>query len=159
MLAQVQYDLTDAKLRTLFRDSLPPWKDLWSQLASAINYYIAHKKWEYRGEEADMIVKNKIPVPLIAPEEILAQDRALAEDCLERIACLEKSPYLSDYHFPDELIAGLGRFVLPERRELFPALEHIPKECLDNSLTIDEHQERSQTPTAPDSHRKHTDHL
>jgi hypothetical protein len=137
LLAHFPDDIAKAQSSSLLHDRLSSWATLWQELSSAMVYYMTYKRWSYGARETEAIIKRKIPIPLLTPAEVLAQDRRLAEDCLERIASLEKELSFLNDHFPNGLAEALGRFVLPERRERFSVLERIPKGSLGNDLEDD----------------------
>jgi hypothetical protein len=142
LLAHFPNDVAETKASDLVQ-RLQPWKELWPELASVVVYYITQKGWTWKGSNTRIIAERGFSIPLLTPEDILAEDRSLAEDGLRRIASLEQELHRLNHKFPDELIEALGRFVPAERRHMFPVLSRIPDKKLDIGLESGENVDAS----------------
>ena len=93
------------------------WSNLWKTINSAVRRYSCDKKWEatYIGQYW------QLPLRVLPPDELLAEDRELAGGCLEIMDFIESESDADGLErpgskpiFPDELVAALGLFILPE---------------------------------------------
>ncbi|EKM54759.1 uncharacterized protein PHACADRAFT_258812 [Phanerochaete carnosa HHB-10118-sp] len=93
------------------------WTSLWNATASGLRKYSAEERWH-----AEYAQRYWHPtLPHLTPEELLAEDRKFAGECLEIMKCIENgddtlrsNPPMHEPAFPDELVAALGFFILPE---------------------------------------------
>ena len=109
------------------RDSID-WLYLWKTISSAVRRYSRDEKW------GATYIKQywHLPLSVLTPEELLAKDRAFAGECLEimnsidgkgngdRLGRPKRKPV-----FPDELVAALGLFILPEDVSKYPRLARL----------------------------------
>ncbi|EKM50893.1 uncharacterized protein PHACADRAFT_262771 [Phanerochaete carnosa HHB-10118-sp] len=98
------------------RPNSATWASLWKEIGTALRKYFAEEQWQ-----ADHTSEYWSLLRPRTPEELLADDRQLAGECLEIMESAEHGG--SDYSsFPDELIVALGLFILPEDVPKYPRL-------------------------------------
>ena len=108
---------------------LRAWSTLWESLGPAIARYQAKSGWSTPSMLFAVCNQTMTSLP---PEQVLAQDRELAETCLRRIHAIESGdssdcvPNRASI-FPDELVMALGSFIDPEKASEFPRLRRV--EC------------------------------
>ena len=93
------------------------WSNLWKTINSALHKYSRDTMWESTYAEDYW----HLPLRVSPPDELLAEDRALAGGCLEIMDSIENESDAdrperpaSEPTFPDELVTALGLFILPE---------------------------------------------
>ena len=104
------------------------WSNLWKTISSAVRKYSHDKKWEATYNEQYW----HLPLRILPPNELLAEDRALAGECLEIMDSIESQGDADRLErnkrlpiFPDELVAALGLFTLPEDVSGYPRLARL----------------------------------
>ena len=101
------------------------WKHLWESVASAAHYYADNQEWTKQGPHDREIARFFLPAPLRLPGDIIAEDRRIAEECLEHISVAEEASIYISHMFPERLLTALGRFVPSHRRTRFSILQRI----------------------------------
>ena len=96
------------------------WSNLWKAISSAVRKYFRDRKWKATHSDKYW----QLPLPILTPDELLAENRALAGKCLEIMGFIE-SETESKPIFPDELVSALGLFILPEDFLKYPRLARL----------------------------------
>ena len=104
------------------------WSGLWKAISSAVHRYFRDTKWEATYDEQYW----HLPLPILTPDELLAEGRELAGKCLEIMDTVEGEKDADRLErpagepaLPDELVAALGLFILPSDVSKYPKLTRL----------------------------------
>ncbi|EKM52070.1 uncharacterized protein PHACADRAFT_31839 [Phanerochaete carnosa HHB-10118-sp] len=106
------------------------WAGLWHVLVRALKEYKRAERWK-KPYSSDQEYWHATTQPILTADELLAQDRELATECLRITESIEEADSgdechlavdRSTPHFEDEFVVALGCFILPEDVPKFPSL-------------------------------------
>ncbi|GJE90531.1 hypothetical protein PsYK624_066710 [Phanerochaete sordida] len=104
------------------------WTALWPAVGAALRRYWEKEQWK-RGSTIYFLPSY---LSFLTPDEVLADDRQIAAECLAVMASSNTSANPGDAQsqsaFPDELFTALGLFILPEDVQRYPRLAKLQEQ-------------------------------